>query len=366
MSLALVVDDSKTSSAMLGKMLRKHEIEVAKVDSAEQALEYLQSQRPSMIFMDHMMPGMDGFDAVKAIKAEPELAEIPIIMHTSKSGDIYVGHARALGAADILNKPATDKALSEVLNRLRERAQWQQPEVVIPEPEVINLAESEEEPALEPSAPVFDTPMISAPQPVVSGWRSVALIAIVVAVSFGLFYVDASAQKDKLQAEQSELLDITAWSLGQATQYDYDELPMAGSRLRLLEQLVTRLVAMGFKGELVLQGHIGAFCLTETQLAGGETLNLLAPAELPLSACSQVGLSNGQAALASREQSGAFTRFLSQSPLLKRSSVRVRVEGKGSGQPLYAYPAEAEGVTAGDWNAVALMNNRVAFKIKPD
>ena len=376
MSLALVVDDSKTASAMLGKMLRKHEIDVAKVDSAEQALEYLQSQRPSMIFMDHMMPGMDGFDAVKAIKAEPELAEIPIIMHTSKSGDIYVGHARALGAADILSKPATEKALSEVLNRLRERAQWVEhaaPQVeVVSQAEVVSLEPEDEAPqeevATAQTSPSFDVSALTEPASELnaSGWRSFAAACVVAAILFAWLYFDAAGQRDKLLVTQAELLDVSAWALEQSSAYDYDELPLAGQRLRLVEQLVTRLVAMGFKGELVVRGHIGAFCLTDTPLAGGENLSLLAPNELPLSACSQIGMSNGQAALASKAQSEAFSRFISESPLLRRSSLRLRVEGKGSSEPRYAYPSEDEAVTAGDWNAVALMNNRIEFKIKPD
>jgi len=55
-------------------------------------------------FMDHLMPGMDGLQAVKAIKGNPQTAMIPIMMYTSQEGELYVGQARALGAMGVLPK----------------------------------------------------------------------------------------------------------------------------------------------------------------------------------------------------------------------------------------------------------------------
>ncbi len=57
---ALVVDDSKSARVILSRMLEKYDIEVDMAESAEQAIEYLQHDRPDAIFMDHLMPGMDG------------------------------------------------------------------------------------------------------------------------------------------------------------------------------------------------------------------------------------------------------------------------------------------------------------------
>ena len=95
---ALIVDDSRTAREVLRRMLEAHELRVETAESAEAALEYLSAHRPDVIFMDHMMPGMDGFQAVKAIKENPATATIPVMMYTSQSGDLYVGQARALGA----------------------------------------------------------------------------------------------------------------------------------------------------------------------------------------------------------------------------------------------------------------------------
>jgi CheY-like chemotaxis protein len=68
--------------------------------------------------MDHMMPGMDGFQAVKAIKENPATATIPVMMYTSQSGELYVGQARALGAVGVLPKQIKPVEVREVLRSL--------------------------------------------------------------------------------------------------------------------------------------------------------------------------------------------------------------------------------------------------------
>ena len=116
---ALIVDDSRTAREVLRRMLEAHELRVETAESAESALEYLASHRPDVIFMDHMMPGMDGFQAVKAIKENPATATIPVMMYTSQSGDLYVGQARALGAVGVLPKQIKPVEVTEVLRSLR-------------------------------------------------------------------------------------------------------------------------------------------------------------------------------------------------------------------------------------------------------
>ena len=99
-------------------MLEKYDIEVDMAESAEQAIEYLKHGRPDAIFMDHLMPGMDGLQAVKAIKSTPQTATIPIMMYTSQEGELYVGQARALGAMGVLPKQVRPVDVSKVLYEL--------------------------------------------------------------------------------------------------------------------------------------------------------------------------------------------------------------------------------------------------------
>jgi CheY-like chemotaxis protein len=116
---ALVVDDSKTARNVLKKILETHDIEVATAESAEGAIEYLSDSRPDIIFMDHEMPGMDGLEAVSAIKDNPATATIPIMMYTAQQGELYVGQARALGAIGVLPKQLEPVEVSKVLESLR-------------------------------------------------------------------------------------------------------------------------------------------------------------------------------------------------------------------------------------------------------
>ena len=115
---ALIVDDSRSARLFLARILEKHDIDVDSVESAEAAIGYLASRRPDVIFMDHMMPGMDGFQAVQAIKNDPRTATIPIMMYTSQEGEVYLGQARALGAVGVLPKQIMHADVSKVLYQL--------------------------------------------------------------------------------------------------------------------------------------------------------------------------------------------------------------------------------------------------------
>jgi len=121
---------------VLKRVLETHQLDVDTAESAEDALEYLTDHRPDVIFMDHLMPGMDGFEAVSAIKRNPETATIPIMMYTSQEGEVYVGQARALGAVGVLPKKIAPVEVSKVLKSLR----------------VIGGDDADEEPAREKSS----------------------------------------------------------------------------------------------------------------------------------------------------------------------------------------------------------------------
>jgi CheY-like chemotaxis protein len=116
---ALVVDDSKSARAFLSRILERHEITVDAAESAEAAIDYLTRNRPDVIFMDHMMPGMDGFQAVQSIKNNPRTAAISILMYTSQEGDLYLGQARALGAEGVLPKQIKQADVTKLLYQLR-------------------------------------------------------------------------------------------------------------------------------------------------------------------------------------------------------------------------------------------------------
>mgnify|MGYP001024877640 FL=1 len=115
---ALVVDDSRAARVALQRMLERYDLHVDFAESGEAAIDFLKHQVVDVIFMDHSMPGMDGFEAVSAIKGDPRTALIPVMMYTAKEGEVYVGQARALGAVGALPKDVQPGVLFEMLHKL--------------------------------------------------------------------------------------------------------------------------------------------------------------------------------------------------------------------------------------------------------
>lgn len=112
---ALIVDDSKTARQVLSGKLSNYGISVVALESAAAAIDYLYENAPDAIFMDYEMPGMDGFQALKVIKSNPNTAVIPVMMYTSKAGGLEVSQARALGAVGVLPKQLEAQDLEDVL-----------------------------------------------------------------------------------------------------------------------------------------------------------------------------------------------------------------------------------------------------------
>jgi CheY-like chemotaxis protein len=116
--MALIVDDSRLACKVLANMLDSLNVANEAVHSAEDALDYLKNSKPDLIFLDHTMPGMSGFQAVKIIKGNPETAKIPVLMYTTKQGDTYVSQAKALGAVDVLPKGMDKERLRHAIEPL--------------------------------------------------------------------------------------------------------------------------------------------------------------------------------------------------------------------------------------------------------
>lgn len=112
---ALVVDDSKVARLTLKKKLELQGVTVDLADSARQALDYLRENRPDIIFMDHLMPEMDGFQATRQIKSDPATREIPVIICSGKEDPDYVEQARSMGAAHAIAKPPGTGVLEAIL-----------------------------------------------------------------------------------------------------------------------------------------------------------------------------------------------------------------------------------------------------------
>ena len=127
----LVVDDSASARTLLKRLLERKGVQVDQSESAPQALDYLKSKKPDLIFMDHTMPGMNGLEAVRAIRQDPATASIPVVMYTSENGEHYLREALATGAQDLIPKPATWGKLSQVLDDISHQRQLMSDEIAI-------------------------------------------------------------------------------------------------------------------------------------------------------------------------------------------------------------------------------------------
>lgn len=119
---ALVVDDSKVGRLTMKKKLEAIGVTVELVDSGQEALDYLAQQRPDVIFMDHMMPDMDGFETTRRIKSAPATHDIPVIIISGNDDEAFVQEARSTGAIHAITKPPAAGVLEGILGSLPELA----------------------------------------------------------------------------------------------------------------------------------------------------------------------------------------------------------------------------------------------------
>jgi twitching motility two-component system response regulator PilH len=109
----LIVDDSPTERHVLNDMLTKSGYEVVASDNGEDAIQKAKSLRPDLILMDVVMPGLNGFQATRAISRDPETRAIPIILCTSKSQETDKIWGMRQGARDYIVKPVNKDELLE-------------------------------------------------------------------------------------------------------------------------------------------------------------------------------------------------------------------------------------------------------------
>lgn len=168
---ALLVDDSKVARFALSKLLEKLNLKVDMVSSGEEALSFLSSHpAPDVIFMDHLMPGMNGVDATKEIKINPATSGIPVIMCTSKKSDEFTEDAITYGIYDVLTKPAEPETvvnLIEKLNRDIEQDTLPKPAISIAlssdeEQDLSHMQQTELPSELQDTIPEAPTPSVSA------------------------------------------------------------------------------------------------------------------------------------------------------------------------------------------------------------
>ena len=115
--LVLVTDDDQATRELISRGLQKEGFRVLAASSGEEAIRLAREKRPDAISLDVLMPGMDGWTVLRALKGDPRTSSIPVVM-VSMLDDRDIGYA--LGAADYLTKPFDREKLVLALRRFRQ------------------------------------------------------------------------------------------------------------------------------------------------------------------------------------------------------------------------------------------------------
>lgn len=116
----LLVDDSNTVLMMEKMILAKGAFEIVTARDGLEAVAKSKSEKPDVILLDVMMPNLDGLSACAAIRAQPETAEIPIIMVTTRGEEQSIETAFRNGCTDYVTKPINGVELLAKLQNLFE------------------------------------------------------------------------------------------------------------------------------------------------------------------------------------------------------------------------------------------------------
>lgn len=114
----LVVDDSMTICAVLGKMLGREGYSVFSAGDGEQAIELARSEQPAAIFLDIVLPRMNGFGVLRALRHDPLTSHIPIVMISGNPQATEQFYVQRFGADDFIKKPFGQAEVCESIHHL--------------------------------------------------------------------------------------------------------------------------------------------------------------------------------------------------------------------------------------------------------
>lgn len=125
----LIIDDSPTIVALLGKLLRQNGYQTLEAGTAEDGLALARSQRPDLVFLDIVLPAMNGFAALRVLRHDPRTVDIPVIMISGNAQATEQFYAQRIGADAFMKKPFSREevfsrieSLLDADNALRRRA----------------------------------------------------------------------------------------------------------------------------------------------------------------------------------------------------------------------------------------------------
>ena len=112
----LAVDDIPLNLLLVQKMLAKFNFTLRTAANGQQALDAVAEQKPDLILLDLMMPGIDGFEVIRRLRADPETADIQIVILSALNSNEDVVKGFNLGANDFIMKPIIMEKLLSCVN----------------------------------------------------------------------------------------------------------------------------------------------------------------------------------------------------------------------------------------------------------
>ncbi len=117
-TVVLIVDDSPTIVAMLRKFLQQSGYQTLEAGDAEKGIDVARAERPHLIFLDIVLPGMNGFAALRMLRRDPATREIPIVMISGNEQATEQFYAQRIGADDFMKKPFSRSEVFARIERL--------------------------------------------------------------------------------------------------------------------------------------------------------------------------------------------------------------------------------------------------------
>ncbi|HSK02511.1 MAG TPA: response regulator [Kofleriaceae bacterium] len=113
----LIVDDAQTDRELLARVVTGSGHQVISAADGKEALSLAKVHKPALIFLDVVMPNMDGFATCRALKKDPDTAAIPVVLVTTKGADSDKFWGKKQGADDHIAKPWTKDTIETVIRR---------------------------------------------------------------------------------------------------------------------------------------------------------------------------------------------------------------------------------------------------------
>lgn len=117
MARILIVDDSPTETYKFREMLERHGHEVLEAANGADGVAVARQEKPDLVLMDVVMPGLNGFQATRQLTKGPDTAHIPVIIVTTKDQETDRVWGKRQGAKDYLTKPVDEAILLDVIGR---------------------------------------------------------------------------------------------------------------------------------------------------------------------------------------------------------------------------------------------------------